>query len=355
MALTSAERLLKMINDILDFSKIEAGRMELRIAPFSLRGLVNSSLQIFTISASHQDVALNFNMQPSIPDMLMGDADKLGQVLVNLVGNGLKFTKKGSVTLTIGELVSPAAGEEGIAALYFQIADTGIGIPADKIPFVFTAFSQLGTTRDSNHRGTGLGLVIAAQLVEMMGGCIDIASQVGAGTTFSFTLRLPLAADGAANADAPQALARPVEKRPDLNILLVEDELINRTLAVTVLKREGWRVTCAENGIRALEILEKEHFDLVLMDVQMPELNGYDTTAAIRGQEKESGNHLPIIAMTAYAIKGDREKCLAAGMDGYISKPIRPDLLRLEIENILQEVKQVPGDGRQVTGKTPVS
>ena len=340
MVLSSAERLLKMINDILDFSKIEAGRMELRTAPFSLRGLVNSSLQIFTASASRQGVALNINVQETIPDVLMGDSDKIGQVLVNLVGNGLKFTKKGGVTLNIGEL-APLNGGENLVALHFQITDTGIGIPADKIPFVFTAFSQLGTTRNSNHRGTGLGLVIAAQLVEMMGGHIDITSQVGVGSTFFFTLRLPLAAGDTLVAKKTSVMiSKPVEARHGLNILLVEDEYINRTLAVTMLEKEGWRVTCAENGIKALEILEREQFDLALMDVQMPKMNGYDATAAIRRREKERGGHLPVIAMTAYAIKGDREKCLAAGMDGYISKPVRPNLLRLEIETILQEMQE---------------
>ncbi|MDR3088952.1 MAG: response regulator [Desulfobulbaceae bacterium] len=339
MVSSSAERLLKMINDILDFSKIEAGRMELQIAPFSLRGLVNSSLQILTVSANRRGVDLRINLRQSIPDLLMGDADKLGQILVNLVGNGLKFTKEGSVTLAIDELAGlpSSRDEDRLISLHFQVADTGIGIPADKIPFVFTAFSQLGTTRDSNHRGTGLGLVIAAQIVEMMGGHIDIASRVGVGTTFSFTLRLPQAADNANAGDRPSDAPRHVEARRDLHILLVEDEFINRTLAVTVLEREGWRVSCAENGAKALEMLEKELFDLALMDVQMPEMNGYDATAAIRDRERQRGGHLPIIAMTAYAVKGDREKCLASGMDGYISKPIRPDLLRLEIESILQE------------------
>jgi len=175
--------------------------------------------------------------------------------------------------------------------------------------------------------------------VEMMGGHIDIVSQVGSGTTFSFTLRLPVAVGIMPATSAPSAFVRPVEARHNLNILLVEDELINRTLAVTVLEREGWRVSCAENGLKALEILEKEKFDLVLMDIQMPEMNGYAVTAVIRDQEKERGDHLPIIAMTAYAAKGDREKCLAVGMDGYISKPIRPDLLRLEIESILQDMQ----------------
>jgi len=343
MILSSTERLLKMINDILDFSKIEVGCMKLQITPFSLRGLVNSSLQILAVSAIRQGVALNISVPDNIPDMLIGDGDKLGQVLVNLVGNGLKFTEKGSVTLRIDQLAGltgPKNGEEELAVLHFQVTDTGIGIPGDRIPFVFTAFSQLSITRDSNHRGTGLGLVIAAQLVEMMGGHIDIVSQVAVGSTFSFTLRLPLAASDAGAVEVPLAMPKPVEARRDLNILLVEDEFINRTLAVTLLKREGWRVTCAENGVKALEILEKEQFDLALMDVQMPKINGYDATAAIRRREKECGGHLPIIAMTAYALKGDREKCLAAGMDGYISKPIRPDLLRLEIESILQELKE---------------
>jgi CheY-like chemotaxis protein len=263
---------------------------------------------------------------------LQGDPLRLGQILINLVGNAIKFTNRGSVTLS----VRPAAAIAGqnMIELRFQVKDTGIGIPADEIGNVFKSFRQLGTTRDSNHRGTGLGLVIAAELVEMMGGKICVESNPGIGTIFY----LP---------SAQPTFPPPGEVAERLRVLLVEDEFINRTLAVTVLEREGWEVSVAENGKHALQSLECGSFDVVLMDIQMPEMNGYEATIAIRNRE-QGDKHLPIIAMTAYAVKGDREKCLASGMDGYISKPIKPDRLREEIEAVLrlQWRQQQPSDNK---------
>jgi len=339
MVHSSAERLLNLINDILDFSKIEAGKLELTIAPFSLRNTLADAMEILGVSAAQKAIGLHVDCDESIPDMLRGDADKLHQILINLVSNGIKFTNQGSVTLTVQRLDHDER-RFGRINLLFQIRDTGIGIPADEINNVFKAFNQLGTTRNSNHRGTGLGLVIAAELVEMMGGKICIESEPGVGTTFYFSVRFPLGGSDykqeAARSERPASSPQNQDGRKPLHILLVEDEYINRTLAVTVLEREGWRVTVAVNGVLALEQLEHNDFDLILMDIQMPELNGYETTRTIRKNEERTGRHLPIIAMTAYAVKGDREKCLAVGMDGYVSKPIRPDRLRAEIETVLQ-------------------
>jgi CheY-like chemotaxis protein len=235
--------------------------------------------------------------------------------------------------------------------LQFQIEDTGIGIPKTKIKNIFKAFSQLVTTRNTNQRGTGLGLVIAGELVEMMGGKIAVKSKPGVGTTFYFTLRFLLGPAGTTvhkiAADTPvQSTGTKLSGKP-LHILLVEDEYINQTLAATVLEREGWQVEVAENGIQAIEILKDTVFDLILMDIQMPELNGYETTRAIRRQEISTGRHVPIIAMTAYAVRGDREECLAAGMDGYISKPVRSDILIHEIETVLRS------DRRNKPTRTP--
>ena len=333
---SSADRLLKLINDILDFSKIEAGKLELNIGPFSLRHTIADALEILAITAAKKNIAMIVDCDQTIADKLMGDADKLHQILINLVGNAIKFTNQGSVTLSVRP-AGDIAGQDH-QELRFQVKDTGIGIAADEIANVFKSFRQLGTTRDSNHRGTGLGLVIAAELVEMMGGKICVESNPGVGTTFYFSIRFPLAhltEEEASQQKLPTA-ALPREATERLRILLVEDEFINRTLAVSVLEREGWEVTVAENGRRALEILEIDSFDVILMDIQMPEMNGYEATGAIRRQE-QGKSRLPIIAMTAYAVKGDREKCLAAGMDGYISKPIRPDRLREEIETVLHQ------------------
>ncbi len=336
---SSADRLLKLINDILDFSKIEAGKLELNITPFSLRGTIADTLEILAITAAKKNITMTVDCDESIPDQLMGDADKLHQILINLVGNAVKFTNQGSVTLAVrpsGE--GPEKSDH--LDLCFQVKDTGIGIPEEEIPNVFKSFRQLGTTRDSNHRGTGLGLVIAAELVEIMGGKICVTSNPGVGTTFYFSSRFPVASPvqednlvfGKTSASASHPKPR---RKQSLSILLVEDEYINRTLAVSVLKREGWVVAVAENGVQALNLLESESFDLILMDIQMPELNGYEAAIAIREKEQGTNRHIPIIAMTAYAVKGDREKCLAAGMDGYVSKPIRTDRLREEIETVL--------------------
>ena len=342
---SSADRLLKLINDILDFSKIEAGKLELNVAAFSLRHTIADALEILAITAAKKNIALVVDCEEGITDQLMGDADKLNQILINLVGNAIKFTNHGGVTLLVR--AARPQNRHGEVELRFQVKDTGIGIPAEELGNVFKSFRQLGTTRDSNHRGTGLGLVIAAELVEMMGGKICVDSAPGVGTSFYFSIRFPLAPTSRQEAHAAEeksATPQPAELGEKLRVLLVEDEYINRTLAVSLLEREGWVVTVAENGVQALQILEEGAFDVVLMDIQMPEMNGYEATGAIRN--REVGRHLPIIAMTAYAVKGDREKCLAAGMDGYISKPIRPERLRGEIEAVLRRQRQKWGGNK---------
>ncbi len=339
MVLSSANRLLKLINDILDFSKIDAGKLELETAPFSLRDVLAGTLEIVAIAAAKKNIALNVSCKESIPDALIGDDYKLSQVIINLVGNGIKFTEKGEVTLSVSQN-SPRSN--GSVDLDFLVKDTGIGIPKSQLSNVFKAFSQIGTTRDSSHRGTGLGLVIAAELVEIMGGKIFVASEQGVGTSFQFTLRFPVQTTNQLSFTSKHQrtiVPHPTEVlNSPLNILLVEDEFINRTLAITILEQEGWQVSTAENGLEAIKKSTEQPFDLILMDIQMPELNGYEATKFIRQNELQSGNHVPIIAMTAYAVKGDKEKCLAAGMDGYVSKPIRPDKLYFEIEQVLEQL-----------------
>ncbi len=338
MVHASAGRLLHLINDILDFSKIEAAKLELEITSFSLRDTIDSSLKLLSISADEKNISLHVDCDEKIPDILLGDGDKLGQILLNLVGNGLKFTDHGSVTLRVQPKNEQQHGD--YTTLNFQIIDTGIGIPADKLDVVFKAFSQLGTTRNSNHRGTGLGLVIAAELVEIMGGKISVESEPGVGTTFSFTicfsLSPPVSLLHKTERHRLQASTRTDQHFSRFRILLVEDEYINQALAISVLEREKWQVTAVENGVQALEIIKHKPFDLILMDIQMPKLNGYETTRAIRQREQNTDRHIPIIAMTAYAGKKDQDECYKAGMDGYISKPINANSLRIEIETILR-------------------
>ncbi len=351
---SSADRLLKLINDILDFSKIEAGKLELNIAPFSLRATIAGALEILAVSASKKNIALTVDCNENIPDILRGDAGKLSQILINLVGNGIKFTNTGQVGLTVlqekrDSSWSQDRQQQKRIDLHFQIRDTGIGIPQEKIPNIFKAFSQLGTSQSTAQRGTGLGLVIAGELVEMMGGKICVESKPEVGTTFYFTVRFMTGStDTSGKSDTSTRAktqphdhdAMPGEK--SRHILLVEDEYINRTLAVNVLERQGWQVDVAENGVQALDMLKDSSFDLILMDIQMPEMDGYAATRAIRRHEESNGGRIPIIAMTARAEQDDRQKCLAVGMDGYIAKPIRLDTIRYEIETILQSRSNPP-------------
>jgi signal transduction histidine kinase/CheY-like chemotaxis protein len=338
MVHTSAERLLELINDILDFSKIEAGKLQLDLKPFKFRDAIADAMETLALKAAEKNINLIINCDPAIPVVLRGDAGRLCQILINLLHNGLKFTDSGSISLTINR-ADKFSVAEGQLTLHFQVSDTGIGIPANKLDKIFKPFSQINTTRNSNHKGTGLGLVIAAELIELMGGNIRVKSRPGTGTTFSFTACFQTCPEEIEQIDVPKAPANPFPQllNRSCNILLVEDEYINRTLAITLLQKDNWQITTAENGREALALLDKNRFDLILMDIQMPELDGYETTRIIRGKEKNTGNHIPIIAMTAYAVKGDRQKCIDAGMDGYISKPIKADRLRAEITAILKD------------------
>ena len=352
MVHSSADRLLKLINDILDFSKIDAGKLELELAPFSLRNVLADALEILAIGAAEKNIALRVECDESIPNALIGDSYKLSQVLINLVGNGIKFTQSGEVSISVYEKPSIVGGT---VELNFLIKDTGIGIPENEISKVFKAFSQISTTRNSNNRGTGLGLVIAAELVEIMGGKISVTSKHGVGTCFQFAICFsPGKAREFTLSHHPkyQSIQSIDIQHSPLNILLVEDEHINRTLATTILEREGWEVTIAEDGLEAIRKYKQEEFDLIFMDIQMPQLDGYETTRFIRRDEKNTGRHVPIIAMTAYAVKGDREKCLAAGMDGYVSKPVCPDQLRLEIATVLEQ-QQAPTHIKQTRPAHP--
>ncbi len=344
MVRTSSDRLLKIINDILDFSKIEAGKLDLAESPFQLKPDISEALQLLTLNAKQKGITLKVDFDAELPDSVVGDSGRLCQVITNLVANGIKFTEKGSVTLSVRETISQPEKPDQIT-LHFQVRDTGVGIPENKIDQVFKAFNQLGTTIDQNNRGTGLGLVIAAELVDKMGGRIWIESIPGKGTTFHFTTTF---ARPSYTATAPFVLKTPISQPTSitttLDILLAEDEYINQTLARTLLEHAGWNVTIAENGLAVLNYLtqkkKQQHFDLILMDIQMPDMDGFETTRLIRNRERSTGTHIPIIAMTAYAVNGDREKCLKAGMDGYISKPIKPGQLRTEIEVILHTEKE---------------
>jgi two-component system sensor histidine kinase/response regulator len=469
----SADSLLTLINDILDFSKIEAGKVDLETVNFDLRDNVETTLKTLAVRAHQKGLDLHCEVDAEVPDTVSGDSSRLRQIVLNLVGNALKFTEKGEVKVSVQTESGSANGPN----LHFTVSDTGIGIPPEKHSHIFKAFSQADSSTTRKFGGTGLGLTISTRLVDMMGGKMWVESEVGKGSRFHFTLRLPpvethhvqnpsepslqtlrgvkvlvvddsatnrrimqgilgrwgmniTLADGgnhafeelsaACTAATPYALLLTDLHMPDmdgfslvgkirqqkdlsalaimmfssagqrgdgarcqelgvsayllkpirqselrgailrvlsagdskaqlplvtrynlqdmanpkvsLRILLAEDNLVNQRLAMRLLEKRGHQVTLAGNGQAAVAVAEKDTFDLVLMDLQMPEMDGFEATAALREREKDTGIHLPVIALTAHALKGDRERCLNAGMDGYLSKPIRPQ----ELDAILE-------------------
>ena len=339
----SADTLLTVVNDILDFSKVEAGKMVLEEVQVNLRELVDSSLAGLAVRAQQKHLTLTAEIAPDCPAIFLGDPIRLRQVLLNLLGNAIKFTLRGEVVLRV-----TAVQQESGRALHFSISDTGVGIPAEKQRTLFQAFSQVDASTTRKFGGTGLGLAISRGLVELMRGHIWLESQPGEGTTSSFTipLLLPRAAVCAANPGSqapddpdvdtlvPAVVPPPV--RP-LRILLAEDEAVNRKLALKLLERQGHMVTVAESGKEAVALFDAHIFDLMLMDVQMPEMDGMEATAAIRKKESGRQSHIPIIAMTAHAMKSDEERCLKAGMDGYLTKPIRFEELYDTINSFSRE------------------
>jgi len=468
---SSADALLTLLNDILDFSKIEAGKMELEDIPFQLRDALGTTMHTLAARAAEKKVELAVHILPEVPDDLMGDAGRLRQVVVNLVGNAIKFTSEGEIVVR----VSPLEITDETAKLHFAVSDTGIGITPEQQQKIFDAFTQADSSTTRQFGGTGLGLAISAQLVQLMGGQITVESQPGFGSTFHFdaaferaeeqplsqpaalatlhempvlvvddnrTNRIiceeilakwgmkPKSVSGGAEAlqeferaaaareeyqlalvdvmmpgmdgfemvrqlraqtdsQNPAIIMLSSANRPDdrkraqelgiarcmtkpvtqslllraitialgtevvedtaddslvatrsavflpLKILLADDGVVNRKVAVRLLEKRGHKVTAVENGQLAVDAFRAEKFDLILMDVQMPVLDGFEATGVIRKLEAETGGHLPIVAITAHAMKGDRQRCLEAGMDDYVSKPFRPEELFSTIENIV--------------------
>jgi len=477
MVKSSADALLTIINDILDFSKIESGKLDIEIIEFSLAQLLRDTLKSLAPRAHQKNLELLLHIAPDTPDRLLGDPGRLRQVIVNLLGNAIKFTARGEIEV---DVCSAAEAAEGQARLTFSVRDTGIGIPPDKFRVIFESFSQADTSTTRQYGGTGLGLSISSQLIQLMGGHIELASEPGVGSTFSFTLDLALnpekpqtltqdrtqlaglsvlvTDDNASNrsllqemlsnwgmrpvmvndaasaltelarADAsnqPYALAILDLKMPDmdgfalteqlrlhpqyffpivmmlaaegrrgdttrcrelkinayltkpvtqtelldaimnaldasllpeprhttpqalsetqscLNLLLAEDNAVNQKRATRLLEKQGHRVTVAENGLEAFNLWQSASFDAILMDVDMPVMNGYQATERIRELEQASGGHIPIVAMTAHAMQGVRETCLSHGMDGYLSKPINTQALHQELLRLAKEVQDV--------------
>jgi signal transduction histidine kinase/integral membrane sensor domain MASE1 len=317
----SAENLLALLNDILDFSRCEAGRIQLAPADFELRALLREAAAVFSTQVITRGVRLDVDVEPAVPAWVKADPLRLRQVLVNLLGNAFKFTERGAVSLH----VSAAPVDDGRLLARFEVSDTGIGIPEEAQARLFAAFEQVdgGTTR--RYGGSGLGLAISRQLATLMGGEMGCNSQPGQGSTFWFTVRLQAAAPQAAPA---AAAAEDADDGAPLgaHVLLAEDNEVNRKVVARLLETFGCTVECAANGRLAVERAARERFDVVLMDAQMPEMDGLQATAEILSRLGDAAP--PIVALTASAMHGDRERCLAAGMTDYLSKPVRPAELR---------------------------
>ncbi|MHB8129292.1 MAG: PAS domain-containing protein [Mobilitalea sp.] len=325
-AKASANALIKIVNDVLDFSKMEAGKMSLENISFNVKDLIEETIRVHSPRAIDKGLELNYTFSSTIPQFLLGDPNRLRQILNNLISNAIKFTEQGEVTVAIKNMGNHLDEVE----LKFSVMDTGIGITKENISQLFHSFNQIENSFTKQYGGTGLGLVISKQLVEMMGGRIEVISDKGKGSTFYFHIKLKL---GKPIVSQKQLSPTITKTTKPLHILLVEDDLINQKVIGRMLTEKGHTLQLASNGIEALELYQKEAFDAILMDIQMPKMNGIEASDKIKVMEKTK-QHIPIIAMTAYALPGDREKFLNMGMDAYVTKPIQMEQLFEVLEQV---------------------
>lgn len=338
VAQDAAANLLSLINDILDLSRAEAGKVVIEEIDINVTDILKNVCKALAVLARSKDIDIVWDIDAKIPRLLSGDPVRLRQILVNIVNNAVKFTHKGKVQVN-AKVISV---DEKDCTIQFEVVDQGIGIPKKNLPTIFDVFTEAHNTTARRFGGTGLGLAICKKLVEMMRGTISVDSVEGQGSTFRFTIIFGVRKDahlkpGAqAHGEAKPDTIVPEELK-NLRILLAEDNAINQRVAVKTLEKFGWSVVVAPNGQEALNMLNNQTFDVILMDDQMPVLTGIETTQAIRREEKQTGMHVPIIAMTANAMAGDRERYLAAGMDGYVSKPIDRSVLYNEIVTLVTQ------------------
>ncbi|MCX6677411.1 MAG: ATP-binding protein [Methanothrix sp.] len=327
---SSGDSLLSVINDILDFSKVDSGMMELESRPFELKRCVEDSLNLVRAIASKKSLDLTYAIDETTPRAIIGDSTRLQQILANLLSNAVKFTDKGAISISVS-----SEKLDGVChGIYFEMKDTGIGIPEDKMSRLFQPFTQVDSSTTRSYGGTGLGLAISKKLVEMMGGRIWAESELGKGSTFHFTIL----ADATLIKPSSSMISETrkdrdigIDKNQFLRILLAEDNVVNQMVMLKMLNNLGYHADVASNGKEVLRSLEIQPYDLILMDVQMPEMDGFEAARAIR-KRWASADQPKIIAITAYALKGDREKCLDAGMDDYLSKPVTLEDLRAVLE-----------------------
>ncbi len=334
VAKISADSLLTIINDILDYSKIEAGKLELDLNPFDLCSMIKDLINLFNITALQKGLQIQFDYPDSVSEIFLGDSLRIRQILSNLIGNAIKFTHQGSVCIQVEFLKT----ENENRWVRISVRDSGIGISKFQMHKLFQSFSQLDPAVSRKFGGTGLGLAISKKLVEFMGGDIHASSDgEGKGSVFYFSIPLKIMdiQIPANHGSFTQKISE--EGFSDLNILIVEDNEVNQKVASSLLKKKGWKVDIACNGKEALRILKTSDYDVILMDVQMPVMDGMKTTGIIREYESPRGKRTPIIAMTAHVLKGDREKCLEAGMDDYLPKPINPEELFYKISALIRK------------------
>jgi len=323
--------LLAIINDILDFSKIEAGKVDIKLEGFDLWELLNTLVRTLSSSAQRKGLQLLLEIADGTPRAVRTDPGRLRQILINLVGNAVKFTPAGQVTIKVWASPGQLYGEDGsaFATVNFSVVDTGIGIPESKLDVIFDSFIQADLTTTKSYGGTGLGLAITKRLVDLLGGSIRVSSTVGEGSAFSFSIPVEIV-----RAEIPEQPAPPQRTLPESdgvarNILLAEDNELNRRFAVKFLTMRGYKVTAVSNGREVLEALAKDTFDLVLMDISMPEMDGLEATMAVRAHDGSAFDpDIPIVAVTAHAVKGDEERFLETGMNAYLAKPL--DLAHFE-------------------------
>ena len=356
---TSSETLLSVINDILDLSKIEAGHLEARAAPFAVRKLAGQIETLFAPQAEQKGIDFKLGTAEGVPDVVIGDESKIRQILINLAGNAVKFTEKGSVSIRI---TGAQSAQE--ARLAFTVSDTGVGIPNDKLETIFSKFAQVETATNRRFEGSGLGLSISKRLAEAMGGDIAVRSMLGRGSTFTFTITLPVG-DGAPEtpamyeAGAHEALAAtdaamqaaPIEHNRT-RLLVAEDNEVNRLVLKSMIDTDHYDITFAGNGREAVEHYTSSPIDLVLMDISMPDVDGFEATRLIRAYERERGLvRTPIICLTAHALEGQRELCLEHDMDDYIAKPIRKETIGAALDRWAERRESGPPGADAAQGK----
>jgi PAS domain S-box-containing protein len=331
----SAESLLVLVNDILDFSKIEAGKMSLEVADVEIIPLIADVITLTSEAAKKKGLLVQVQVAPDIPAVLRGDPVRLRQILFNLVGNAVKFTERGGIHISVKTMPSNQDNSDAVV-LQWTVKDTGIGITADQQTRLFGAYAQAEESTARRYGGTGLGLMICCQLVELMGGAMMVESTPGKGSSFSYTTNL---LPGIQRTASVQAVKPSIASMPDrttpLRILVVDDNEINQVVACKFLQKLGYQVEVARNGREAVDSIAHATYDAVLMDCEMPEMNGYDATQEIRRQEQNTSRHLPIVALTGHASSEDEQKCRHAGMDDVVTKPITLPTLRAKLERLL--------------------